>query len=184
MNEELQMLISNSPEYEGKLRYIFYGGRLSAPDGLLANGSVLLFNKVNNAESYSIYVDEAEFATANLVGSGRSDWLFDEFITIEDNIDITYNVSFISNGAVYSSLRILGHKDNLETHEVINKYSIYYDNTLVFEEVEDSSSLWKEQAYRFISFDAAPVQDLNRFLVTSAAWQPEQLSVDLSEQAN
>lgn len=175
------MIILSSPEYEGKVEYQFrpsHTNRLDTPTDISSYGNSVLFSKVHNATEYSIYLDGSQFATVPLVGTGRSDWLFNELIAIDDNSTSEFSVSFTSNGITYSSLKVYGRNTAPGS---TGKYAIYYDSTKVFEERLDSDSLWVEQVYRSVSFASEPTGALLTFLNSTAINQPEQLSIDLSQ---
>ena len=172
------MAILYSPEYEGKVEYIYSEmvGRLATPAGLSSVDTSVLFDKVHSATSYSIYLDGKEFDTVPLLGSGIQYWLFNELISIEENTEVAFNSTFICNNVTYSAIKVYGGN---KTPAGNGKYAIYFDNTKVFEERTDGNSLWLDQAYRLISFSSASAA-LLEFLESAAVEQPEQLSIDLS----
>ena len=172
------MAILYSPEYEGKIKYIYnkISDRLHTPTDISSSDTSVLFSKVNNATSYSIYLNGKEFDTVQLPGSGASYWLFNELISIEENEELVFNDSFTCNGVNYSAIKVYG--GNTAPGST-GKYAIYFDSTKVFEERDDGNSLWLEQAYRLISFSSASTALLD-FLSLAAVEQAEQLSVDLS----
>lgn len=85
-------------------------------------------------------------------------WLLNESIDAPNN-EHTWNANFISNGIAYTKL----------TWSDAPRQVLKYDSTVVYKEAPLHS--WLDQAYRTISFDAAPTSDLLTFLQTNGVKQ-------------
>lgn len=85
-------------------------------------------------------------------------WLLNESIDAPNN-EHTWNANFISNGIAYTKL----------TWSDAPRQVLKYDSTVVYKEAPLHS--WLDQAYRTISFDAAPTSDLLTFLQANGVKQ-------------
>lgn len=85
-------------------------------------------------------------------------WLLNGSIA-SPNIKHTWNVNFISNGTAYTKLTW---SDN-------PRQILEYDSTAVYKEAPDP--FWLDQAYRTITFDAAPTGELLTFLQANGTKQ-------------
>ena len=117
--------------------------QLATPQNVAVDNTTLTFDPVENAISYEVFVDGVSIGTYE-VSTGET-WLLNETpsLATPTGATILTNINFVSNGVSYTSI------------EVGKKERIYYDSTIVFDEIDNT---WADVAYRTLTFDS-PVTD-------------------------
>ena len=141
------------------------GQKLAAPQNVAIDGTVVSWDEVENATSYELFADGTSIGS---VKNGET-WLLNERLQAFDSGDqanFDYSVNFVSNDTQYTNFACVTATSRLSKSltygDSDNTYTIVYNGDNV---------TWTNQAYRTVTFETAPTDDLLTWLQANATKQ-------------